>query len=58
MAWPEKKLKVRSKDREREMRISKCLGCSENSNKRKVYIITVLSQETREIPSKQPNITS
>ena len=38
--------------------ISNLLGCSESNNKKEVYIITGLSQETREVPSKQPNVTS
>ena len=36
----------------------KTLGHRKSVNKRKVYIITGLSQEIRKIPSKQPNIAS
>ena len=33
------------------------MGCSKSSSKREVYSNTILSQETRNISNKQPNIT-
>ena len=33
------------------------MGCSESSSKREVYSNTILSQETRNISIKQPNLT-
>ena len=33
------------------------VGCSKNSPKRKVYSSTILSQETRKTPNRQPNFT-
>lgn len=50
--------KIRRKRWERKYTISKLLGCSKISNKREIYNTAGLSQETREILSKQSNITS
>ena len=33
------------------------MGCNKSSSKREVYSNTILSQETRKISNKQPNIT-
>ena len=33
------------------------MGCSKSSSKRKVYSNTILTQETRNISNKQPNLT-
>ena len=33
------------------------MGCSESSSKRKVYINTILPQETRKTWNRQPNFT-
>ena len=33
------------------------MGCSKSSSKREVYSNTLLPQETRNIPNKQPNLT-
>ena len=33
------------------------MGCSKSSSKREVYSNTILSQETRNISNKQPNLT-
>ena len=35
----------------------KPMGCSKISSKREVYTNTILSQETRKISNKQPNLT-
>ena len=35
----------------------KPMGCSKSSSKREVYTNTILSQETRKISNKQPNLT-
>ena len=33
------------------------MGCSRGSSKREVYSNTILPQETRKTPNKQPNLT-
>ena len=35
----------------------KPMGCSKSSSKREVYSNTILPQETRKVPNKQPNLT-
>ena len=35
----------------------KSMGCSKSSSKREVYSNTILPQETRKTPNKQPNLT-
>ena len=37
--------------------IQKPMGCSKGRSKREVYSNTVLTQETRKITNKQPNLT-
>ena len=37
--------------------IQKSVGCSKSSSKREVYSDTSLTQETRKISNKQPNLT-
>ena len=36
---------------------SKPMGCSKSNSKREVYSNTILPQETRKTPNRQPNFT-